>query len=282
METGFDLRYDYGKFYASKTFYDSAKKRRILWGWVAESDTALDAIIKGWAGIQSFPRSIVLSANERQLVQWPINEIEKLRTNNVSFEGMELKQGSVFEVSGITTSQADVEVSFDLPNLSETESIDPNQVDPQQLCSQKGASTNNGTVGLFGLLALASKDLTEQTAVYFRIFKRDGKHVVLMCSDQSRSSLREGLEKPIYGAFVNMDPNDRKISLRSLIDHSVIENFGGEGRTCITARVYPKLAIDKEAHLYVFNNGTLNVRISKLNAWSMKRAQLVPYQKEMK
>ncbi|KAF3951741.1 hypothetical protein CMV_022639 [Castanea mollissima] len=161
-------------------------------------------------------------------------------------------------------------------------SLDPNQVDPQQLCSQKGASTNNGTVGPFGLLALASKDLTEQTAVYFRIFKRDGKYVVLMCSDQSRSSLREGLEKPIYGAFVNMDPNDRKISLRSLIDHSVIENFGGEGRTCITARVYPKLAIDKEAHLYAFNNGTLNVRISKLNAWSMKRAQLVPYQKEMK
>ena len=58
METGFDLRYDYGKFYASKTFYDSAKKRRILWGWVAESDTALDAIIKGWAGIQVTKDSI--------------------------------------------------------------------------------------------------------------------------------------------------------------------------------------------------------------------------------
>lgn len=54
---------------------------------------------------QSFPRSIVLSANGRQLVQWPINEIEKLRTNNVSFEGKELKQGSVLEVSGITASQ---------------------------------------------------------------------------------------------------------------------------------------------------------------------------------
>ena len=54
---------------------------------------------------QSFPRSIVLSANGRQLVQWPINEIEKLRTNNVSFEGKELQQGSVFEVSGITASQ---------------------------------------------------------------------------------------------------------------------------------------------------------------------------------
>lgn len=50
--TGLDLRYDYGKFYASKTFFDYAKNRRILWGWVNESDTAQDDIDKGWAGLQ--------------------------------------------------------------------------------------------------------------------------------------------------------------------------------------------------------------------------------------
>lgn len=27
-------RYDFGQFYASKTFYDPVKKRQILWGWV--------------------------------------------------------------------------------------------------------------------------------------------------------------------------------------------------------------------------------------------------------
>ena len=68
----------------------------------------------------------------------------------------------------------------------------------------------------------------------------------------------------------------------SQIDHSVVESFDGEGRTCITARVYPKLAIDKEAYLYVFNNGTLSVRISKLSAWSMKRAQIFPIKKRRK
>lgn len=47
----------------------------------------------------------MLSTNGQQLVQWPINEIEKLRTNNVSFDGKELRLGSVFEVSGITASQ---------------------------------------------------------------------------------------------------------------------------------------------------------------------------------
>lgn len=47
-----DLRYDYGKFYASKSFYDNLKKRRILWGWINESDSSSDDIKKGWAGIQ--------------------------------------------------------------------------------------------------------------------------------------------------------------------------------------------------------------------------------------
>ncbi|KAJ0601807.1 putative fructan beta-(2,1)-fructosidase [Helianthus annuus] len=46
------LRYDYGRFYASKSFYDGEKKRRILWSWVCESDTAPDAIQKGWSGLQ--------------------------------------------------------------------------------------------------------------------------------------------------------------------------------------------------------------------------------------
>lgn len=59
------------------------------------------------------------------------------------------------------------------------------------------------------------------------------------------------------------------------VDHSVIESFGGEGRACITARVYPTLAIDKEAHLYAFNNGSLGVVISRLSAWSMKKAKII-------
>lgn len=58
------------------------------------------------------------------------------------------------------------------------------------------------------------------------------------------------------------------------IDRSIVESFGGEGKACITARVYPSLAIDGGAHLYVFNNGTGDVKISELAAWSMKAAQI--------
>lgn len=44
-------RIDFGNYYASKSFYDSNKGRRILWGWTNESDSESDDVAKGWAGI---------------------------------------------------------------------------------------------------------------------------------------------------------------------------------------------------------------------------------------
>ncbi|VAI52875.1 unnamed protein product [Triticum turgidum subsp. durum] len=48
-DVGIGLRYDWGKFYASKTFYDPSKKRRVLWGWVGETDSEHADVAKGWA-----------------------------------------------------------------------------------------------------------------------------------------------------------------------------------------------------------------------------------------
>ncbi|XP_062098392.1 beta-fructofuranosidase, insoluble isoenzyme CWINV3-like isoform X2 [Humulus lupulus] len=279
MDEGSDLRLDYGKFYASKSFYDSEKKRRVVWGWVNESESDADATKKGWSGLQSIPRSVVLSKSGSQLVEWPVEEIEKLRGYKVSLQNIELQGDLVIEISGITASQADVEVSFEVTELEEAESMNSSRVDPQMLCGETNANVR-GKVGAFGLKVLASDDLTEQTSIFFRIFKTNNseekkKYVVLMCSDQSRSSLRDGLDKTTYGTFLDLDPLQEKITLRTLIDHSIVESFGGEGRSCITARVYPVLAINEGAHLYAFNNGTTSVKISNLNAWSMKNARIV-------
>ncbi|KAF6139637.1 hypothetical protein GIB67_033641 [Kingdonia uniflora] len=157
------LRYDYGKYYASKSFFNSEKNQRILIGWVNESDTV---------------------------------------ENN-----------------------ADVEVSFELSMLKKAEVMDPSWVNPQLLCSQKGATVKGG-VGPFGLLVLASKDLEEQTAVFFIVFRGNNRYVVLMCSDQSRSSLNHDPDKTTYGAFLDVDPLQENLSLQSLIDHSIVESFG--------------------------------------------------------
>lgn len=83
--------------------------------------------------------------------------------------------------------QADVEVSFKVKNFKKAQILKPQYWEnPQLLCSQKGTATTKGGVGPFGLLVLASNDFKEYTSVSFTIFKKQGKYVVLMCSDQSR------------------------------------------------------------------------------------------------
>ncbi|KAI9162632.1 hypothetical protein LWI28_029078 [Acer negundo] len=241
------LRYDYGKFYASKTFFDSDKKG---------------------AFCGAIPRSLWLDKSGKQLVQWPVVELESLHINRVQLPSKFLEAGSVLEVSGVTATQADIEISFEITDFEKAEVLEPNSTNPQLLCSQKGASVKSA-FGPFGLLVLASKDLQEYTSVFFRIFKgQEHKYVVLI------SSLNDKNDKISYGAFLNVDPVYEKLSLRSLIDHSIVESFGGGGKACITARVYPTLAIENDAHLYAFNNGTKKVKITSLSAWSMKKAQI--------
>lgn len=273
IESDLGLRYDYGKFYASKSFFDDKTNRRILWGWVNESSTRADDIEKGWSGLQAIPRTILLDKSGKKLVQWPLTEVESLRENQVELTSQVIGGGSLVEISGVTASQADVEISFRIPDLKHVEELDPTWTNPQILCSNKGASIK-GTLGPFGLLTLASKGLDEYTAVFFRIFKGSNKYVVLMCSDPSRSSLNPTTDKLSFGTFVDADPTNDELSLRILIDHSIVESFGDYGKSCITTRVYPTLAINNEAKLYVFNNGTEDVKITKLRAWSMKKAQI--------
>ncbi|XP_058760068.1 beta-fructofuranosidase, insoluble isoenzyme 1-like isoform X2 [Vicia villosa] len=266
------LRYDYGNFYASKSFFDPSKNRRIIWGWANESDTKEDDVKKGWAGIQAIPRTVWLDSSRRQLRQWPVEELNRLRGKEVEMKSQKLKKGAYVEVKGITASQADVEVTFSFSSLDKAEAFDPKWENAEDLCAQKGSKVRGG-VGPFGLLTLASKKLEEYTPVFFRVFKASNKHKILMCSDAKSSSLNRELYKPSFAGFVNVDlGNNKKLSLRSLIDHSVVESFGVGGKTNILSRVYPTLALKEKAHLFVFNNGTEQITVENLKAWSMKTA----------
>ncbi|GJX27100.1 glycoside hydrolase, family 32 [Tanacetum coccineum] len=270
------LRYDYGNFYASKTFFDPVKKRRILWGWANESSTREEDVAKGWSGIQLIPRMVWLDPSGKQLLQWPIQELEKLRGKKKILRNVKLNKGDTMEIKGIAAAQADVDVHFTFSSLSQAEPYNkkwdkfPPQDLAKNLCGIKGATVQGG-LGPFGILALSSKNLEEYTPVFFRVFKtRDKKHKVLMCSDATLSSKNKKEYKPSFGGFVDVDLANKKLSLKSLIDHSVVESFGEGGKTVITSRVYPELAVGGNAHLHVFNNGTETIIVERLNAWSMR------------
>lgn len=55
--------------------------------------------------MQTIPRRIWLDKSGKQLIQWPIANIEKLRYNPVKLNGKVIKEGSLLEVSGITAAQ---------------------------------------------------------------------------------------------------------------------------------------------------------------------------------
>uniref|UniRef100_A0A453MLA4 Beta-fructofuranosidase, insoluble isoenzyme 4 n=2 Tax=Aegilops tauschii subsp. strangulata TaxID=200361 RepID=A0A453MLA4_AEGTS len=269
-------RIDYGNFYASKSFFDSKHGRRIIWAWSSETDSSSDDVAKGWAGIHSIPRTIWLDSHGKQLLQWPVEEIESLRTNEINHQALELKKGDLFEIKGIETLQADVEIDFELTSINDADPFDPSWLfDTEKHCREAGASVHGG-IGPFGFVILASDNMEEHTDVHFRVYKSQQNYMVLMCSDLRRSSLRPGLYTPAYGGFFEFDfEKERKISLRTLIDRSAVESFGGGGRVCIMARVYPVALVDDIgcAHMYAFNNGSATVIVPQLRAWSMRRAQ---------
>ncbi|VAI68177.1 unnamed protein product [Triticum turgidum subsp. durum] len=251
MDVGIGLRYDWGKFYASKTFYDPSKNRRVLWGWIGETDSERADVAKGWASLQ---RTVELDEKTRtNLIQWPVVEIETLRINSTDLGGTTIDTGSVLPLPLRRATQLDIEATFHL-DTSAIAAV--NEADVSYNCSTSGGAANRGALGPFGLLVLADGALKEQTAVYFYVSRGlDGGLQTHFCQDESRSSLAQDVVKRVVGFTVPvLDGED--LSLRVLVDHSIVESFAMGGRSTATSRVYPTEAIYAAAGVYLFNNAT--------------------------
>jgi beta-fructofuranosidase len=97
-----------------------------------------------------------------------------------------VEAGGLREIGGIAGSQADVEVAFEIASLAGADRLDPDHLrDPDALCGENGAAVHGG-IGPFGLLVMASGDLRERTAVFFRVFRLSHGYTVLMCTDLTR------------------------------------------------------------------------------------------------
>lgn len=278
VDVGIGAKYDYGKFYAAKTFFDPKKNRRVLWGWTGETDSEKVDVLKGWASIMAFPRTLVLDRKTgTNLLQWPVEEVEKLRTDNHNFSDINISAGSVIPLDVGTADQLDITVEFELPKkaFDAVAMADSNTL--RYNCSTSSGATGRGVLGPFGVLVLADQNRTEQTAVYFYIAKsNEGKFQTFFCQDEIMSSQANGIIKQLPGIIVPV-LNGENLSVRILVDHSIVESFAQGGRTCITSRVYPTQAINA-THIFLFNNATNeNVIAKSVNVWKLKSAFLLPY-----
>uniref|UniRef100_A0A7I4CHJ8 Beta-fructofuranosidase n=1 Tax=Physcomitrium patens TaxID=3218 RepID=A0A7I4CHJ8_PHYPA len=271
------LHYDYGKFYASKSFYDPVKKRRIVWGWSNESDSAAQDIARGWASLQAIPRVLWLdTALGDSLIQAPIEEVDDLRVGKVSKTDVDLEAGSVIKIEGSSGGQLDIEVIFEYPNVSNVIVQDYGFLNGPFDCGN-GGSAQRGVYGPFGLLVLTDDAYQEQTAVFFYIAQdANQRWVTHFCSDQSRSSLLHDIDTTAFWSDVRVLPTENFLSLRVLVDHSIVESFVQGGRMAITSRVYPKEAVDEKAHVFLFNNSTTQITVRSINVWQMRSITVLP------
>ena len=54
----------------------------------------------------------------------------------------------------------------------------------------------------------------------------------------------------------------------------MVESFGGHDRMSILSMVHPTKAVGDKAHLYVFNQGESDVKVTHLNAYHIRPAKI--------
>ncbi|KAL2329364.1 hypothetical protein Fmac_022791 [Flemingia macrophylla] len=260
-DVGIGLKLDYGRYYASKTFYDQHKQRRILWGWINESD-----------GETADLKKVVFDKKTRtNLIQWPVEEVESLRLRNFEFEEVVVNPGSVVPLDVGPSTQLDIFAEFEIEYLA-SKGIGNNNVG----CGS-GAVDRSG-LGPFGILAIADDQLSELTPIYFHLSGTSSDAILTtsFCVDETRSSKAPDVSKLVFESEVPV-LSDEKLSMRVLVDHSIIESFAQGGRTVISSRVYPTEAIFGAARLFLFNNATdINIKAS-LKIWQLNSAFIRPF-----
>ena len=205
--------------------------------------------------MQSIPRTVALDERTKtKLLLWPVEEIETLRANSTEFNGITIDTGSVFYLPIRQGAQLDIEAYFRL-DASAVAAV--NEADVGYNCSSSGGAATRGALGPFGLLVLASGDgQGEQTAVYFYVSRGlDGGLRTSFCNDESRSSQARDVTKRVVGSTVPVLDGEA-LSMRVLVDHSIVQSFAMGGRVTATSRVYPTEAIYAAAGVYLFNNAT--------------------------
>jgi beta-fructofuranosidase len=205
---------------------------------------------------QSIPRTVLFDTKTgSNLLQWPVEEVETLRTNSTDLSGITIDHGSVLPLDLHRATQLDIVAEFEVDRRAVAAL---NEADVGYNCSTSGGAAGRGALGPFGLLVLADRRrLREQTAVYFYVAKGpDGGLTTHFCQDESRSSSASDVVKRVVGSALPVLDGEETLSLRVLVDHSIVESFAQGGRSTATSRVYPTEAIYANAGVYLFNNAT--------------------------
>ena len=229
---------DYGKFYASKSFV-AADGRRVLIGWVGEDGGPL----REWSGVQSIPRVVSIDAEHAGRVQfWPVAEVESLRSHpprrvppSVLPPGSALVARDGGRMEPIQGAQLDLIARF------------------------SGWATERHTHGPRTLTSFGLGCLGGGANATISIWQDEMV---------SMATLRLG---PHSGDFPLPRKRSTPISLRVLVDRSVVEAFASGGRAVITHRLYKSSLAAHDSAVSILNTGETPIQLDAMEAHTMKQ-----------
>ncbi len=220
-------------FYAAQ--YDgvpASDGRRIVVGWINNWMYANRTQTAPWRGAQSVPRTLKLvrTPDGLRLSQLPVREIEALRGKSLA-----LRDTSIAEANRML---ADAGFSGDVLDIE------------------------------------AEIEVGDGKEVGFRVLQGEGQETLVGFSDSPAevfvdrtNSGESGFHDTFPGRHAaRYQPDDGRVSLRILVDRSVVEVFAGGGRVAITDRVFPD---PTSTGLSLYAEGG-EARLVNLRAWKLK------------
>jgi len=220
----------YGQFYASKSFFDdqTSTPRHIITGWSPEDDPK--AGDRGWQGSFTLPMRVHMD-NGLPVVS-PIPELHSLRKEAGNYT-KKLFQLEASEIIPMKSVQFEINVEFSKPPAGNMQ---------------------------FGIRVFANDNIF--TSILYNQTGTNGSTTTGLFIDRLASGTSGGTGS--LGGPITIYESDQYISLRVFVDHSIIEAFGHNGRTHVTARVYPP---EGSVGISVFTTKSIFVR--SITVWEL-------------
>eukprot|EP00297_Palpitomonas_bilix_P003577 CAMPEP_0113884284 /NCGR_PEP_ID=MMETSP0780_2-20120614/10166_1 /TAXON_ID=652834 /ORGANISM="Palpitomonas bilix" /LENGTH=587 /DNA_ID=CAMNT_0000871875 /DNA_START=117 /DNA_END=1880 /DNA_ORIENTATION=+ /assembly_acc=CAM_ASM_000599 len=236
------LPIDVGCVYASKSFFDAEKGRRLWFGWIhgEESDTL--AAKRGWQGVMSLPRQLSISevGGVTLLLQQPVEEVAQLWT------------GQEEEVNVTTASQGTSAKVFSMCTRQ-----------AQIVAEMAGISSPSSLT----LSILSSADSARHTSI--SVFVDTANNKAELVVDRQYSGGGEGpTGVTSYPLLVREGEEAAAMGrMEVYVDHSVVEVFAGDGRLVHTFRVYNS----NEGDCHLSLSASAADGVSVVNGWGRVR-----------
>ena len=200
-----DQSVDYGiDFYAPQTVL-APDGRRIMIAWMQNWDTlAIQRLNVPWVGQMTLPRE--LSIREGRLYQWPIRELDELRSGHVSYKDVEIS--GLTHLEGIKGRQVDVTITL-------------RPKDPENVYKK------------FAVRFAQNDEL--HTALSFRPYES------VLKIDRKFSGSRRAV---IHQRRCEVPQSGGCLTFRMILDRFSVEFFVNDGAKTITATMFTDLSAD--------------------------------------